>query len=81
MQKGGKGGEIWRKIIWGIFYFRLFKSLWVSIAGSKRLHRNFRGSGMGGDYKNDGRPASRRRTSCVLTADVRQFCDERSAKN
>ena len=80
MPKGWKGSEIWRKIILGIFYFRLFKSLWGSIAGSKRLHRNFRGSGMGGDYKNNGRPALRRRTSCVLTPDVRRFSNERSAE-
>ena len=59
MQKGGKGGEIWRKIIWGIFYFRLFKSLWISIAGSKRLHCCYHSWDMGGDYKNDGRPALR----------------------
>lgn len=30
MPNGWKGSEIWRKIIWGIYYFRLFKSLWVS---------------------------------------------------
>ena len=80
MPNGWKGSEIWRKIIWGIYYFRLFKSHWGSIAGSNWQHYCYRGQDMGGDHENGGRPALRRRTSCVLTPDVRQFCDERSAE-
>ena len=49
LEKNNMGDLLLSSVLVPLDFYRRFKT----------VHRNFRGSGMGGDYKTDGRPASR----------------------